>query len=109
MSRAFIMCRSRGHRWNDDAYYVLVPNSRPLVATLTLRRERCTSKRIDRIVQRIDQRWEFDGRHYEYVDGYLIDAGSDIGITRSDIVDELVRRDISFAHERLAATSLLGA
>ena len=96
MSRAFIMCRSRGHRWDEDAHYVLVPDSRPQTATLTLQCERCTSKRIDRITQRFSGRWEFDGRHYEYTDGYLIHTDSDIGIARSDFVDELVRRDISF-------------
>lgn len=94
MSRAFIMCRSRGHRWDDDACYVLDPDSKPRSATLTLRCERCTSKRFDRIAQRRNGRWEFDGRHYEYADGYLIDANSDLGLTRSDFVDELVRRDV---------------
>jgi hypothetical protein len=95
MSRAFIMCRSRGHRWNDEAHYVLVPDSSPQSAALTLQCERCMSKRIDRITRRPSGRWEFDGRHYEYADGYLIDSNSDIGVTRSDFVDELVRRDVA--------------
>ena len=94
MSRAFIMCRSRGHRWNDEAYYILVPDSRPQAATLTLQCERCTSKRIDRITRRLNGRWEFETRRYEYVDGYLIDANNDIGVTRADFMDELVRRDL---------------
>jgi hypothetical protein len=94
MSRAFIKCRSRGHRWDDTAHYTLIPDSKPEAAELALCCERCTTRRFDRMARKRGGRWEFDGRHYEYPDGYLIEPGSDVALTRADYSEELVRRDL---------------
>lgn len=94
MDRAFLKCRSQGHRWSDDSPYIKVPGSKPEAATQTLECERCGSARIDRMVRRYGGRWEFEARYYDYADGYLIDAEPDERPSKADCRAELAHRDL---------------
>lgn len=93
MNATFLKCRSQGHRWNDDAFYVKVPGSVPEEATRQMPCERCGTIRVDRMT-RHRGRWELDGRYYLYADGYLAEPGTYSGLTRADYNDEVVRRDL---------------
>lgn len=94
MSRAFLVCRSRGHRWPDEAHYYKVPDSKPEIAEQILLCDRCGTERVDRLIRRRGGRWEFHGRQYNYAEGYLAAADA-IKLTRADYTSELVRRDLS--------------